>query len=107
MGIGEAGEAGPDAVELVVVESKPELELVDVQNMEGDLAEEGAQKQDLVTFNHVRVSKICKVIISIILNGYYNIINLKTYRLIASHFISRKMMKIKRLKNRLETRKKF
>ena len=69
MGIGEAGEAGPDAVELVVVESKPELELVDVQNMEGDLAEEGAQKQDLVTFYHVRVSKISKVIIRLILNG--------------------------------------
>ena len=70
MGIGGAGEAGPDAVEPAEVELKPEEELVDVQNMEGDLAEEVAQKEDLVTFNHVRVSKICKVIISIILNGY-------------------------------------
>ena len=82
MGIGEAGEAGPDAVELVVVESKPELELVDVQNMEGDLAEEGAQKQDLVTFYHVRVSKISKVIIRLILNGLILIIISKiTYRI--------------------------
>ena len=79
MGIGEDGWAGLDAVELVVVESKPELELVDVQNMEGDLAEEGAQKQDLVTFNHVRVSKICKVIISFILNGF--IIRQTAYRI--------------------------